>query len=219
MIGTASFLESRDFLLAHRADYEGAREGFVWPRMPDFNWALDYFDPMAAGNENTALWIVEESGEECRLSFAALAARSNQVANWLRAQGVQRGDRLLLMLGNEVALWEVMLAAIKLGAVLIPTAGLLARDDLRDRITRGSVRHVVTGSANTAKFDALGGDFTRIASANQPRAGWTSPNPTTSRPTSRPTPERAQRIRYSSTSPRGPRPSPSSCCTRTRAIR
>ena len=171
MIATASFLESRDFLLAKRADYEGARKGFVWPRMPDFNWALDYFDPMAVGNENPALWIVEESGEECRLSFAALAARSNQVANWLRAQGVRRGDRLLLMLGNEVALWEVMLAAIKLGVVLIPTAGLLARDDLRDRITRGDVRHVVTGSANAAKVDALGGDFTRIA-VGEPTPGW-----------------------------------------------
>ena len=171
MIATASFLESRDFLLAKRADYEGARKGFVWPRMPDFNWALDYFDPMAVGNENPALWIVEESGEECCLSFAALAARSNQVANWLRAQNVQRGDRLLLMLGNEVALWEVMLAAIKLGVVLIPTAGLLARDDLRDRITRGGVRHVVTGSANAPKLDALGGDFTRIA-VGEPTPGW-----------------------------------------------
>ena len=116
MNAAASFLASRDFLIANRADYEGARKGFVWPRMPDFNWALDYFDPMAAGNERPALWIVEESGGDTfRLSFAALAARSNQVANWLRAQGVQRGDRLLLMLGNEVALWEVMLAAIKLG--------------------------------------------------------------------------------------------------------
>ena len=171
MIATASFLESRDFLLAHRADYEVAREGFVWPRMPHFNWALDYFDPMAVGNENTALWIVEESGEECRLSFAALAARSNQVANWLRAQGVQRGDRLLLMLGNEAALWEVMLAAIKLGVVLIPTTSLLARDDLRDRITRGGVRHVVTGSVNAPKVDALGGDFTRIG-VGEPIPGW-----------------------------------------------
>ena len=171
MIVQASFLESRDFLLAKRADYEGARNGFVWPRMPDFNWALDYFDPMAVGNEHQALWIVEESGEERRLSFAALATRSNQVANWLRAQGVRRGDRLLLMLGNEVALWEVMLAAMKLGVVLIPTAGLLARDDLRDRIARGAVRHIVTGSANAPKVDTLGGDFTRIA-VGEPTPGW-----------------------------------------------
>jgi acetyl-CoA synthetase len=171
MSATASFLERRDFLLARRADYEGARNGFAWPRMHDFNWALDYFDPMAAGNERTALWIVEESGAECRRSFAALAARSNQVANWLRAQNVRRGDRLLLILGNEVALWEVMLAAIKLGVVLIPASGLLARDDLRDRIARGEVRHVVAGSANAAKVDALGGDFTRI-SVGEPTPGW-----------------------------------------------
>ena len=171
MIARVSFLESRDFLLAKRADYEDARKGFTWPRMPDFNWALDYFDPMAAGNESPALWIVEESGEECRLSFAALAARSNRVANWLRAQGARRGDRLLLMLGNETALWEVMLASIKLGVVLIPTSGLLARDDLRDRIMRGGVRHVVTGSANASKVDALGGDFTRIA-VGEPIPGW-----------------------------------------------
>ena len=126
MIAKSSFVEARDFLLEKRMDYEGACNGFVWPRMADFNWALDYFDPMAAGNENRALWIVEESGEECRLSFAALAARSNQVANWLRARRVGRGDRLLLMLGNEAALWEVMLAAIKLGVVVIPTTSLLA---------------------------------------------------------------------------------------------
>jgi acetyl-CoA synthetase len=171
MIAETSFLESRDFLLAARTDYEDARKRFVWPRMPDFNWALDYFDAMAMGNESQALWIVEESGEECRLSFAALASRSNQVANWLRAQNVRRGDRLLLMLGNEAALWEVMLAAIKLGVVLIPSSGLLARDDLRDRITRGRVNHVVITSANASKVDALGGDFTRIA-VGEPTAGW-----------------------------------------------
>src|SRR5215216_433218 len=103
MMTNASFVDSRDFLLAKPIDYEDARASFVWPRVHQFNWALDYFDPMAVGNEKQALWIVEESGEESRLSFAKLAARSNQVANWLRAQNVQRGDRLLLMLGNEVA--------------------------------------------------------------------------------------------------------------------
>jgi acetyl-CoA synthetase len=171
MIAEVSFLESRDFLLARRTDYELARSGFIWPRTPDFNWALDYFDAMAAGNDNEALWIVEESGDERRLSFAALAARSNQAANWLRSKGVQRGDRLLLMLGNEAALWEVMLGAIKLGAVVIPTASLLARGDLLDRITRGGVKHVITGSANAPKLDALGGNFTRIA-VGEPRPGW-----------------------------------------------
>ena len=153
MIANASFLDARDLLLETRADYEAARRGFTWPHATHFNWALDYFDVMAADNDSQALWIVEESGEECRLSFAELALRSNQVANWLRAHEVRRGDRLLLMLGNEVALWEVMLAAIKLGVVVIPTSGLLARDDLLDRIERGNVKHVVSSSANAAKAE------------------------------------------------------------------
>jgi len=165
------FLAARDFLLAHRTDYDGARSGFVWPSMSHFNWALDYFDPMAAGNDRLALWIVEETGEESCLSFAELSARSNQVANWMRAHGMRRGDRLLLMLGNEIALWEVMLAAIKLGVVMIPTAGLLARDDLRDRVDRGRVTHVISGSINAARLDALGGAFTRIA-VGEPVPGW-----------------------------------------------
>jgi acetyl-CoA synthetase len=96
---------------------------------------------MAAGNDQPALWIVEDSGEERRFSFAQMSARSNQVANWLRELGVQRGDRALVMLGNEVALWETMLATIKLGTVLIPCSNLLTPEDLRDRMTRGEVRH------------------------------------------------------------------------------
>ena len=117
MSAAADFLRARDFLIAHRTEYAAARRDFRFPQLSEFNWALDHFDVMAAGNDNLALWIVEESGEEHRLSFRRRRARSNQVANWLRAQGVQRGDRVLLMLGNEVALWETMLAAIKLGAV------------------------------------------------------------------------------------------------------
>ena len=67
------------------------------------------------------------------------------------------------MLGNEVALWEVVLAAIKLGVVMIPSAALLTRDDLRDRLERGRVTHVIAGSSNAARLDALGGTFARIA--------------------------------------------------------
>lgn len=117
---TQPFLAARDFLLAHRTDYATAVRDFRWPQLSEFNWALDYFDAMAEGNAADALWIVEEDGSEQRYSFAQLAARSNQVANHLRALGVRRGERVLLMLGNDVALWETMLAAFKLGAVVIP---------------------------------------------------------------------------------------------------
>jgi len=169
-----AFLAARDFLLEHRGDQAAAAKEFRWPRLEGaFNWALDHFDAMARGNDAPALWIVNEDGSEAQHSFRQLSQRSAQVANFLRAHGVARGDRVLLMLGNEVALWESMLAAFKLGAVVIPATSLLTSDDLRDRIDRGRVRHVIVGSANVGKFDALAGSYTRIC-VGTPVPGWLS---------------------------------------------
>ncbi len=165
------FLEARDFLLAHRTDYDTARRDFRWPRLERFNWALDYFDEMAKGNERPALWVVDDAGE-VKLTFAEMSRRSSQVASFLRGQGVRRGDAVLMMLGNVVPLWEVMLACMKLGAVIIPATTLLTTDDLRDRFERGRVRHVIVGAADAAKFDALPGDYGRIVVGGE-RAGWT----------------------------------------------
>ncbi len=149
------FLTARDLLVAHRTDYETAFARFEWPRLERFNWALDYFDAIAKGNDALALHIVEESGEEARLTYAQLSARSNQVANFLASHGAKSGDRILLMLGNEVPLWETMLAAIKLGVVVIPATTLLSGDDLLDRLQRGGVRQVVTNASGVAKFAEL----------------------------------------------------------------
>ncbi|MDD5250304.1 MAG: AMP-binding protein [Rhodocyclaceae bacterium] len=172
MSAAKRFLEARDFLLAHRTDYATAYRDFRWPELAEFNWALDYFDVMARGNDQPALWVVGEDGSEQKLSFAQLSARSNQAANFLRGLGIRRGDRILMMLGNEVPLWETMLAAIKLGAVLIPATTLLTADDLLDRLERGDVKHVIVGAAHTDKFASLAGGYTRICVGGD-AAGWT----------------------------------------------
>lgn len=166
------FLAAREFLWQHRTDLQAACQ-FEWPQLTRFNWALDYFDAMAADNHAPALWIVEEDGTEETWTFAQMAQRSNQVANLLRASGVRRHDRILMILGNQVPLWETMLASIKLGAVLIPATALLTPDDLRDRLERGHVSHVVVDAAQVGKFTGLPGDFTRICVGAAP-AGWTS---------------------------------------------
>jgi len=158
----APFLAARDFLLRHRQDYSTAYRDFRWPKLDRFNWALDYFDVMARDNANPALWLVDEDAGETKLSFASLSERSNQVANALRALGGRRGDRILVMLGNVVPLWECMLAAMKLGAVIVPATTLLTRNDLADRFARGRVRHVIAGADAATKFADLPGDYTRI---------------------------------------------------------
>src|SRR5436190_2754202 len=91
------FLQARDFLLAKRENYSAAVAGFRWPQPDPFNWALDYFDPMARNNDRLALCVVDDQ-KECRISFAELGTRSNQVANFLRKHGVRRGDRILVLL-------------------------------------------------------------------------------------------------------------------------
>jgi acetyl-CoA synthetase len=175
------FRAARDHLLRHRGDLEGAR-AFPRPVAEHFNWALDWFDREAAGNHAIALRVVAvgadgDIGAETALSFAELSDRSDRVAGWLRAQGVARGDRILLLLGNQVALWEVMLAAIKLGAVVIPASTLLSPDDLADRLRRGAVAHVIAEAGLTGGFDGLEGGWTRIAVAGpggEPTPGWTA---------------------------------------------
>jgi acetyl-CoA synthetase len=174
-----TFQEARAFLLKHRTDYDTAVSEFRWPDPLAFNWALDWFDAELAHNvdskDRAALWIVDAgSNKETRLSFAALSRRSNQVANFFRAQGLKRGDHLLLLLGNVVPLWETMLAAMKLGVVVIPATTLLTADELRDRLDRGKARAVVAMQDQVAKFAGLGSEnLVRIVvGATSGRDGW-----------------------------------------------
>jgi len=174
-----TFQEARAFLLQHRTDYETAVKGFRWPDPVPFNWALDWFDAELATNaesrDRPALWIVDAAQDrQTKLSFAALSKRSNQVANFLRAQGLQRGDHLLLLLGNVVPLWETMLAAIKLGVVVIPATTLLTADELRDRLDRGKAKAVIAAQDQVAKFASLGAENVVRIVVGAASGGWLS---------------------------------------------
>ena len=165
------FVQARDFLQQHRLDYDTAVRDYQRPEFDAFNWAIDYFDHQARNNHTPALWVVEQDGSERKISYADMASRSSQVAEYLRNCGVRRGERVLIMLPNRVELWEIMLAGIKLGAVLVPTTMLVAGDDLLDRLERGQIRHVVAQAGEADKFEHRPGNYTRIAVGGAP-AGW-----------------------------------------------
>src|SRR5690349_2114566 len=164
--GTAdlkAFLAARDFLLQNREDYATAKRDFRWPQLTTFNWALDYFDGYARENPaKTALWIVEEDGSVRKYSISDMSRITNEVANFLKRYDVRRGDRIVVMLPNVVAIWEVMLAALKMGAVVIPAATLLTTADLEDRFQRGKARHVIATAAAIEKFGAVKEAFVGI---------------------------------------------------------
>lgn len=172
MNATESFRASRDILLQHRTDVAAAAAAFEWPDVGEhFNWAVDWFDAIAVGNERAALWIVEEDGTENIVSYDRMRVRSDEVAAWLADAGVEQGDHVMLMLGNRVELWESMLAIMKLGAVILPTTTLLSTADLADRLDRGGVGHVIADAADVDKFAELDGDFTRIVVGGNAE-GW-----------------------------------------------
>ena len=158
-----TFRQAREFLLANRTAYDKAVAGFQWPEPVPFNWALEWFDAELASaadsKDHCALWIVDvATGQETKLTFAELATRSNQIANYLRRQGLKRGDHLLLVLNNVAALWEIMLAAMKLGVVVIPATTLLTGEELADRVERGRARMIVADQEQVAKCAGLSRD-------------------------------------------------------------
>ncbi|MBV9446554.1 MAG: AMP-binding protein [Streptosporangiaceae bacterium] len=179
-MSTDAFRAARDLLLRHRDSYDAVRRDFTWPELDEFNWALDWFDVIAAEHpDRVALRIVDDSAGDdsagdVAMTYREMSERSGQVARWLRGLGVRRGDRVLLMLGNVAPLWEVILAVMKLGAVIIPASTLLQPADLADRIARGDVRHVVTESGYVPKFRDVGGDWTRIAVGSDAGPEWHS---------------------------------------------
>ncbi len=155
---------ARDQLLDLRTSYGEAVSSFRWPDVGDrFNFAHDWFDTWARGNDRPGLIIVEEDGSRGEWSFDEIATRSDQVAGALSAQGIGKGDSVVVMLGNQVELWETMLGVIKIGAVIMPTTTAVGPAELVDRMSRGQARAVVCNTADTPKFADVPGDYVRFA--------------------------------------------------------
>ncbi|XVX19948.1 AMP-binding protein [Actinomycetota bacterium] len=160
---TERYREARDQLLSLRGRHDEANREFQWPDLGEqFNWAVDWFDAVGRGSERNALVIVEEDGSAAEYTYDQMVRRSDQVAAWLKSKGVAKGDRVILMLGNQVELWDCMLGVMKLGAIIMPTTTAVGPADLVDRIERGEARFVVVNPADTDKFEHVPGDYTRI---------------------------------------------------------
>jgi acetyl-CoA synthetase len=169
----ARFLAARDLLLKHRANYDAARREFRWPELERFNWALDHFDSLASRTPDAmALVVRRDDGRETR-TFEELSTRSSQVAAFLRRAGVRRRDRVLVMLPNSAALWETMLACMKLGAIIVPATLQLTKTDLEDRVLRGGVRIAVVDASVAEKVETVAGFDVRVVTGEK-RAGFLS---------------------------------------------
>jgi acetyl-CoA synthetase len=166
-----SLRSARDLVLKLRDDYERAVEEVALPVIDGpFSWAHDWFDVIAEGQTRPALVLVEEDGSASSYTFDELRRRSNRVAAFLESLGVAKGSRVVLMLGNQVELWESMLAVMKLGAVLVPTTSAVGTADLVDRFGRTGAAFVICNAVDASKLDGVPGDHVRIAVGGH--EGW-----------------------------------------------
>lgn len=169
------FRAARDLLLRHRTDHERVHREFRWPRPEHFNWALEWFDVVAAGNDLDALALHDaEGGQVGRYTYRELSAMSDTLACWLADQGVRRGQRVALLLGQRLELWVSLLALLKVGAVTVPLYTSLPRDQVADRLLRGEVDHVIVepDARSRVRPDDVPGLRVVVGAAPGEEDGW-----------------------------------------------
>ncbi|MDR3466683.1 MAG: acyl-CoA synthetase [Xanthobacteraceae bacterium] len=142
-------------MLTPTDDYHRLYDDFRWPVPARFNIAEACCDRHADGGGRLALIDVDEGGAAARHSFDELARWSRRFANVLRADGLQRGERVAVFLSQSVELPIVHLAAFRSGLVSVPLFMLFGEDALAFRLANSGARAIVTDAAGAAKIAPL----------------------------------------------------------------
>ncbi|MGH2495737.1 MAG: AMP-binding protein [Ktedonobacteraceae bacterium] len=164
----------------HMTDYEAERRDFHLEVPEYFNFATDVIGKWASDPHKLAMLWVGQDGERRQLTFAHFAEQSSRAANAFAALGIQKGDRVLVMLPRIPEWWESVLGLMKLGAVPIPCTTLLTPKDIQFRSEVAEAAGFITDSEGAAKFDQVRGECPTIQYAilvdtpQSERAGWTN---------------------------------------------
>ncbi len=143
-------------MLSPAGSYEEARARFRWRIPPKINIGVDVCDRQAATRgEATALIFEDESGAITRYRFIDIKRLTDRLANVLLAHGLQRGDRVGILLSQspEVAIAHV--AAYKAGLIAVPLFVLFGEEALEYRLSDSGARALVTDRANYPKVQGL----------------------------------------------------------------
>ncbi|MCV6615013.1 MAG: AMP-binding protein [Cellvibrionaceae bacterium] len=136
--------------------YNRAREMFRWSRPERFNFSRDVIDRWAVQMpDKLAMLWVDDRGAEIRRSYLDISTSSKRVANALSQLGVKRGDRLILMLGRQIAWWEVFTACLRMGVLVTPATTQSSSKDISYRVQTAEASCVICDSASALKFDRV----------------------------------------------------------------
>lgn len=141
----------KDFINA-KEDENGVLESLTFPNADRFNFAFDCVDAIAARHpDKLAMLHLDRDKIERRLTFADISRASSRSANYFKALGIKRGDRVMLVLKRHYQFWFAILGLHKLGAVAIPATNQLQEHDFSYRFNAAGVSAILcTADGDTA---------------------------------------------------------------------
>ena len=145
-----------------------------------FNFAFDVIDELGTTKpEKLAMLHIANDGTERRFTFQDIKKESARAANYFKAMGIKRGDRVILVLKRHYQYWFAVLGLHKLGAVAIPATNQLLEKDFTYRFAAGKVKAILcTADGDVADaVDAAAEKSPALAYkiiVNGSRAGWRS---------------------------------------------
>ena len=124
--------------------YEDLYKNFKITIPNDFNFAYDVVDEYAKTEpKREALVWCDDNDESHIFTFKDLSLASQRTANFLVEQGIQKGDRVMLILRRRYEFWFFLLALHRIGAIAIPATNMLAAEDLEYRFNAAEIKMVV----------------------------------------------------------------------------
>ena len=170
-----NFIDKVDY-----SSYEDLYENFKIHVPENFNFAYDVVDVYAEKEpKKEALVWCDDNDEKHIFTFKDLSLASKRTANFLKMHGIQKGDRVQLMLRRRYEFWFFLLALHRIGAIAVPATNMLSAADLEYRFNAAEIKMVVAyddpamqKEIETAR--AKSPSVETLVAVGQPRQGWTS---------------------------------------------
>ena len=134
-------------------DENGLLKKIDFQNEESFNFAFDVVDAIAKKDpDKLAMLHIDKNKVERRFSFNDMKRASAQCANYFKAMGIKKGDRVMLVLKRHYQFWYAILGLHKLGAIAIPATNLLMAHDFEYRFEAAGVSAIVcTADGNVAE--------------------------------------------------------------------
>lgn len=165
--------------LHNMVEYDKEYAEFKWDVPEYFNFAGDVIDKWAKDPDKLAMQWVDDDDNQVKKTFLDFSVTSKKLANALTANGVKKGDLVIVMLGRDLEWWEIFTACIRMGAVVSPGTTQLMPKDIEYRAKTSEAVCFITDNANAAKFEEVEKNCDTITSKfiiGEPREGWVSYN-------------------------------------------